>query len=298
VRALVLILLVAGCYKVDYTEGKLSCGPGGLCPDTLTCDPFTNLCVGAVIPPPDADTTLPPPDADTTPDADLSPDGMVDCTLVTDMPAWVDPVNGFDDPAHGGMPGVCAFRTLEFALTRATKIINLTPATYSGTFPVELMGTQGLDCDPGATGNRGILTSNAVTGGGLVSFEGTANVLRNCVLDAQNSTGANCMVIYSTGATPHIVNNTEFKNCYNNGIITQTAGTNVNVTNSSFHDNARGIWWIVANTQGVMTNNSFANNSFMDIDCQDASASLTGTGNHNGAGAPACDQCQNCPFGP
>ncbi len=45
-----------------------------------------------------------------------------------------------------------------------------------------------------------------------------------------------------------------------------------------------------------MSNNTFSTNSFYDIDCSDTAASVTGSGNKNGAGPPVCHTCMKCTF--
>jgi hypothetical protein len=83
VRWVLAALLLAGCYRPSFEDCALTCGPGGLCPDDLSCqDGFcraetrASACPGpdaAILPPIDAEE--PVIDADETlPDASPVPD--------------------------------------------------------------------------------------------------------------------------------------------------------------------------------------------------------------------------------
>lgn len=74
---LVLGLALAACsYSPNYGDGQVTCGPGGLCPDDLVCDPVDNKC--RATPSDEVDAAV--SDGDMTTDGDPGTDGTVDVT--------------------------------------------------------------------------------------------------------------------------------------------------------------------------------------------------------------------------
>lgn len=72
-----LTCVLAACsYSPNYGDGQVACGPGGLCPGDLVCDPVDNKCRATPGDEVDAAVT----DGDTSTDGDPGIDGAIDVT--------------------------------------------------------------------------------------------------------------------------------------------------------------------------------------------------------------------------
>jgi hypothetical protein len=194
-------------------------------------------------------------------DMTAPPDLVVGPDLATCVPqsssqtVYVDPTSGMDDAMHGALPGGCAFKTLTYALAHSSGRINLALATYEApaeTLPFALTGTQSIDCDPNATGNRATLhgagsymgDSNSAT----VYFAGTGNALYNCILKVFSAGGNNCLNVHSNGTAPggHLAQNCDIGQCSGtagagNGVVVINGGDHMTVKSCTFHDMSGGI---------------------------------------------------------
>jgi hypothetical protein len=127
--------------------------------------------------------------------------------------AWVDPQLGTDDLAHGGAPGADAYRTITFALARATATIHLDDGTYdhaSGeTFPLHVIGDQVL-------AGGAALGAHVVGNGDNATIElgGHANQVVAVDVSAAGGTSSSstCVAITTNGA--HVVSNSNLHGCF------------------------------------------------------------------------------------
>jgi len=229
--------------------------------------------------------------------------GVAPCTPPASASAiqFVDPAEGTDDDVHGGAFGACAYKTLTYALTRATGQIALQSTTYSAateTFPIVLNGSQQLLCKY-TTASSAIIQGKGPDVAGAqatIAFRGTRNALNNCIIDGNSSTGYCVHVTYSGSfsTSPHIITNSDIGNCGTAGVTIRYAN-NVTISNSSIHNNQIGVSWLGPNTGGSMLTNKFKANSIYDIQCSIADPGVTGSGN-TALGSLYCSQCGNCPF--
>jgi len=257
-------------------------------------------------PPHDA-TVEDAPEAGTEPDAgngvgaddggsdDDAPDAPSCPVASTAGNAFVDGALGADDDSHGGSPGACAYKTITFAVARATRSILVAAGTYSEangeTLPLVLTGRQGILCTDATIEGQGHSSSMGAT----VVFDGTANVLSDCTLVGDDAAGA-CVLVESDGSrSGHDIESVDASHCGDAAV--RVTGTLVEIQDSNFHDSDRGIWWN-GQTSGDMSNNTFSNNSIDDIACDDGDADpgVTGSNNTDGSGDPSCDVCGACPF--
>jgi len=214
---------------------------------------------------------------------------------------FVDPAAGTDDDQHGGAFGACGYKTLTYALTRATGQIALQSATYSAateTFPIVLNGSQQLLCKY-TTASSAIIQGKGPDVAGAqatIAFHGTRNALNNCIVDGNGSTGYCVYVTYSGSfsTSPHIITNSDIGYCGTAGVTIRYAD-NVTISNSSIHNNQIGVSWLGPNAGGSMLTNKFKANSIYDIQCSIADTGVTGSGN-TALGSLYCSQCGNCPF--
>jgi hypothetical protein len=209
--------------------------------------------------------------------------------------SYVDGAHGVDDVSHGGGPGACAYRTITFAIAHALRNISVAAGTYSATtgetLPLVLMGRQAILCSGATIDGQGIYLSTRAT----VVFGGTANVVQGCQIVGDDQPGA-CVLVEADGTkSGHLLEAVDVSHCGDAAV--RMEGTLVNVDDSKFHDSDRGISWSSYET-GDMSNNTFANNVFDDIACDDGDPDngVSGTSNTDGAGAATCTGCGNCPF--
>jgi hypothetical protein len=214
---------------------------------------------------------------------------------------YVDGVGGSDRDDHGG-PGACAYKTIGFALARATGTIAvLATATYSNeAWPLVLTGVQQLQCNPNGTG-RATIEMVTPVGSTIIQFDGSQNALLNCIVNG-NTNAVDCVDIASSAASssaPHLLTNDDLGDCENDVVLVETNVLNVRISSSFIHSTSTGLVWDSGST-GQMTNNSMETGE--DVICQDnSSTGPTGSGNtdpNNPNGfnnTVSCSHCFNCP---
>jgi hypothetical protein len=158
---------------------------------------------------------------------------------------WVDPLAGSDDDMHGTAPGMCAYRTVTYALAhdRSTSRIRLAAGTYSAleSFPLVLMGAQVVECDPNRTGTRAKLMASGASS--AVRLAGTANQLSSCEITNPGGSGS-CVAISTSGG--HVVDDCDLHDC---GSSMSGCGTGIDfagssgatLTNDTVHDVCNGL---------------------------------------------------------
>jgi hypothetical protein len=237
----------------------------------------------------------PAPEAglDAAPDAN-APDAAP-CPVVSAVgDVYVDGAHGVDDDSHGGSPGACAYKTITFALTRAVRNIAVAAGTYSEaggeTLPLILTGRQGLVCTNAIISGQARYESSRAT----VVFDGTANGLSGCTVVGTDLPGA-CVFVESDGTkSGHVIESADVSHCADYGV--RIGGTLVEIDDSSFHDSDTAISWS-GSSMGDVSNNTFANNAFDDIECDDTpSDDISGSNNVDGTGDATCTGCSGCPF--
>jgi hypothetical protein len=209
---------------------------------------------------------------------------------------FVDGIGGVDAPDHGG-PGACAYKTIGYALARATGQISLAQATYSNeAWPLVLTGSQLLACNPNGTGRATIKMVQPV-GSDVIQLTGNQNELTDCIVNcnANNVYGIDITTSGASTSLAQVLSNLDIGDCENGGVIVEPYVLNVRVTNSFIHSASFGIIWDSGST-GQMLTNSFSTNQ--DVICQDNSPSgPTGTGNTDSsqpANQVSCSHCANC----
>lgn len=207
---------------------------------------------------------------------------------------YVDGAHGVDDDSHGGSPGACAYKTITFALTRAVRNVSVAAGTYSEargeTLPLILTGRQGLVCADAIISGQARYESSRAT----VVFDGTANGLSGCTVVGTDLPGA-CVFVESDGTkSGHVIESSDVSHCADYGV--RIGGTLVEIDDSSFHDSDTGISWS-GSSMGDVSNDTFANNAFDDIECDDTqSDQVSGSNNVDGTGDATCTGCSGCPF--
>ncbi len=208
--------------------------------------------------------------------------------------AYVDGARGVDDDSHGGGPGGCAYKTITFALTLATRNISVAAGTYSAahgeTMPLVLTGRQGILCASATIAGQAQYESSRA----VVVFDGTANALDGCAVVGDDLPG-DCVFVESDGTkSGHLIESAEVSHCGDYGV--RIGGTLVEIQSSSFHDSGTGISWS-GYSMGDVSNDTFSNNAVADIECDDTqSDEVSGSGNVDGTGDATCTDCSGCPF--
>jgi len=210
---------------------------------------------------------------------------------------FVDPVNGTDDPAFGGAPGGCAYRTLTYALTQAEGVVELAFGTYDSTnetFPIVLQGNRKIDCDRDDMNNRGSITGSGDHMGtsAVIVIAGASNDIDDCELDGGGA--ADVVVLVTTlgqGGDQHEIDDCDLHGA-TDGVVVQAMADETDVRNSTlrgFTGRAIAVDRLDANVD--INDNQFQNNA-VDIVCADASQNVDGDGN---MGVSTCQVCQECP---
>jgi hypothetical protein len=243
-------------------------------------------------------------DLSTPPDRDLA-----ECVLAANPSLiWVDSANGADDALHGNQLG-CAVKTITYGLTRAGTAtqFNLAPGTdYTAalgeTFPIVLNGTQGIDGDPNATGNRATINGGAdfFGNGAPIGINGTNNSVRNLIITGLAGASTNvCVNVHSAAAGPagHIVDNCDLHDCggtnAGTGVAVVNGGDSVNVSNCTIHNTLNGIGFF--GTTGTAKKNTFATVSGDGVICAASAPGMTGCGETYAADvSTSCVTCVNC----
>jgi hypothetical protein len=213
---------------------------------------------------------------------------------------YVDPNAGTDDATHGGGPGACAFKTLNYATGVAMGGIELAPVDYTDTnttFPIVLTGYQSIDCwDDDA------MLSARITGSGThgattasIVVNGTQNWVGGCTMDGGTTAGVGIVIDSVADNDGHGIgwNNVQG---YATGIQVSTTGGNANINNCTLHDNSvAGLSFAGTGQSGTIDDNTFENNP-TDISCADASPNVSGSGNMHSTATLTCSTCANCSF--
>jgi hypothetical protein len=222
--------------------------------------------------------------------------GVCSCAPLAGEAQFVDPVLGTDSPNNGGARGGCAYKTLTYALSRATNDIRIKAGDYSAatgeTLPFVLSGVQRLFCyDQGANESAKLIGSGtAQSVEATVIVSGTQNRVEGCVIEAGGATNG-IAVVSEAPNNSHQLRSNDISGAVT-GIAVLAAADNVQVRDCNLHDNTGfGLDFQGPNQSGSLENNVFATNG-VDIRCADASPDIMGTGNGN----PSCQVCQNCPF--
>jgi len=208
--------------------------------------------------------------------------------------AYVDGARGVDDDSHGGGPGACAYKTITFALTLATRNVSVAAGTYSAahgeTMPLVLTGRQGLVCTNATIAGEALYESSRA----VVVFDGTANVLDGCTIVGNDLPG-DCVFVETDGTkSGHVIESADVSHCGDDGV--RIGGTLVEIENSSLHDCDTGISWS-GFSMGDVSNDTFSNNALADIECDDTqSDEVSGSNDVDGTGDPTCTDCSGCPF--
>jgi hypothetical protein len=225
--------------------------------------------------------------------------------VATGTAHYVDPVNGKDDPANGAGMGVCAYKTITYALTQTTSEVNIVAGVYSAasgeTFPLTLTGEQSINgLSPSAivegassngltidfegleTATAGFAVVNTATSGDSVCFNGGTNT----AVFASNMDISGCTIGFYiqgpafqlTGSTLHNLGNSAIPYVY--GIIFDPFAGDTTSVNGQLQNNTI--------TVGTPAEED-------DVACT-AANTLTGFGNRDNGGAFSCAGCTNCPF--
>ena len=208
---------------------------------------------------------------------------------------YVDGVSGVDAEDHGG-PGACAYKTIGYALARATGTIALSLATYSSeAWPLVLIGTQQLLCNPAGTG-RATIKMTQLLGSYVIKLSGTQNGLTDCIISG-NINPVVCVDVTAAApstASPHLLKNLDIGDCNSAGVIAEDNVSNVRLQGSTVHGSNIGVLW-KPGSSGQVNTNSFTNTT--DIICSDTSPVVSGSGNADSSqagGKPTCSTCVNC----
>lgn len=218
-------------------------------------------------------------------DGVCSADGVCSCAIITDGPAFVDPVNGQDVATNGGAPGSCAFQTIEFALTQAQGEIRLPAADFNVTGTLTLTGAQYLNCsfdDQNNVRTRLIGSGTAP----VIDMAGMANGFDECEIDGQGAAAA--VVISSTAmGVPHTIDDAIIGNAVDGISVT---GGNTDIDDNVIQNNTGvGLSFTALDALGNFDRNNFVNNG-TDVSCADASMNVQGEDNN----VASCTTCANC----
>jgi Protein of unknown function (DUF1565) len=209
--------------------------------------------------------------------------------------SYVDGAHGVDDVSHGGGPGACAYRTITFAIAHAHRYISVAAGTYSvsagETLPLVLTGRQAILCSGATIDGQGVYDSTRAT----IVFSGTANVVQGCQVVGDDQPGACVLVESDATNSGHLLEAVDVSHCGDAAV--RIEGTLVDVEDSKFHDSDRGVSWSYG-LVGDISNNTYSNNVFDDIACDDGDPDdgVGGTNNTDAAVAATCTGCGNCPF--
>ncbi|MFO0595497.1 MAG: Ig domain-containing protein [Myxococcaceae bacterium] len=176
---------------------------------------------------------------------------------------YVDGLKGADDTAHGGGPGVCALKTITYALTTATDQIEVEGATTGEAFSLQLTGRQKLGCH-----------NTRLTGEVLLT--GTANTLSGCTVDSLGE-----VRILSNGN--HLIENGGLSGRLSNALTTTgPIALRGNLIEGFV------MWW--GDVTVSMTNNTFTPGG--RVTCTSQGPNVRGSMN---TGLQSCE-CVRCPF--
>lgn len=223
-----------------------------------------------------------------------------ECPAPSAMLGYVDPLAGMDNPAYGGAPGVCAYRTVTYALTQITGMVMLSSGNYSPSagekLPFVLRGEQNLFClsTTAILSGKGRYAPRSIDA--TVVFEGYLNKISSCLLDGAGQSGV-CLDVAATGSvtSKHSVFSAEFARCGDAAIQVDVGVGRVRISSSRIHDSAVGVLALGANTDVDIFSNKFLMNG-VDIACRDDNPGVTGSLNTNAGNYATCEACASCPF--
>jgi parallel beta-helix repeat protein len=213
--------------------------------------------------------------------------------------AFVDHTNGVDDDSHGFGSGVCAYKTLSYALTHTGGDISL---LGSDTFPGGVFGeafsytlTQGqtLTCN-GATFSPDPRNGSVAD---FVQIFGTTNVLRGCTIDGGNLY-SRCVHVTNSGfssSNGNVITNNTLQNCLY-GIQVDRQMGNLSITSNTFNAGSPTFAEIdfLGSNSATLTSNTLSNTSQASIFCENSDTEPNVTGSKNTF--PSCLGCQRCPL--
>lgn len=156
-------------------------------------------------------------------------------------PVYVDAISGVDDPKTGGGVGVCAFKTVTYALAHAVSGISVAPGSYPSLgepTPLTLTGTQSLVCAPGAT----FVNQDPTPGVGLVAIAGTSNLVTGCNFDDAVLQGTAIRVKTSgLSGAPHRIERLRCTRAFSQGVLIDPAIDHVAIQTARFERGYVGI---------------------------------------------------------
>lgn len=197
---------------------------------------------------------------------------------------YVDPVLGFDDPNYGGGAGACAFRSLEYALSRAAGKIFLSGGTYPLTETIALSEGQELECDaddPGVLSGQPLYETSHI----IVRMEPNTAV-RRCVLRGEGTTPGYC--IQASG--PAVIEGTQIEDC--GGASLRASGTELSIVGNVFASGGTSIFFQSGGSAHISDN--VFHGGPTNVTCN-AATTVTGTGNSRPAGDVTCSAPCACP---
>jgi hypothetical protein len=225
---------------------------------------------------------------------------------------YVNPITGFDDPQHGGTKGLCAYKTLTYALTRARGPIELASGIYGAPaerLPFVLTDFQTIRCFdlvPIRPTLRGVPADDGTGVRSVVKMAGMYNEIFECIIDGIGGydTGAGkegaCVHVASPGSAS--INGADIHDCGRTGVSGGPSGLFLPlIQRATIHHNKIGVLVpdeAATSTGGRIDSSVFQSND-TDIYCSSPSPSVSGFGNTNpasGDGKATCTGCLNCPF--
>jgi hypothetical protein len=225
------------------------------------------------------------------------------CFLEGNPTRFVDSRLGTDDELHGGNAGLCAFRTLAYALAHATSAIVLNGTDiYQGgvdgvALPIRLTGMQQLFCN-------GSVLENAADQGtyeGIVQFTGMQNGVTSCVFEGLGW-GGYLLSVNSVAESDgtHFVVDSSFDHGGNVAVWVGPGGDNMAIQSNIFFLNNVSIQASGSHANVRIDENTFTSDGLggYDVVCDDAEPGITGATNSRDDGAISCGICGGCPFGP
>jgi len=217
-------------------------------------------------------------------------------------PRFVDSVLGQDDEVHGGQSGLCAYRTIRYALAHAPEQIQLAPGTYpivpGDVPPYVLTGRQILIGDPDDVSAVKLTDGGSALSFKLVSLAGARNGVQHCTFDALNANTVYAVSLDSRPALstePHFVERNVFVQL---GLLSRFGG--VRILENELIDSR--IDWatygsIASYPPSQLLGNVFSGAQADGIQCApQPDPALTGSGNTRNGGPIFCNGCAACPY--
>ena len=213
----------------------------------------------------------------------------------TAAPHYVDPLGNDSIATHGGGPGECALKTIDYALSYATDEVHVSADSYSVmTSPITVTGTQHLLCDSaGGTMLSGQpafsswnVTLRLVGDGARASY---------CDITALNSAGYCVEVVGDDIVLDQLV----MTSC--GGAAIKVAGDEAIITNNTINHIAANVFFQSPRSAMISNNEFHANGD--DVSCNGLHDdpvginTITGSGNTHPSASVVCSDNCNCPVG-